>query len=405
MEKTILLIGGIRQAHRYLYAKGYQVIWFGTLDNCEQGDHLSGAKLWFNFDKDEAIDTYIATAKMLAERFNIVSVIGFHDQTQLIAGQIAQALSLPCNVDMVATGNTLDKGKTRALMAEVHQDIVYRVMREREQGKALFDSLNEAQFPLILKPLEGAGSEGIYRIDNAEQGQALLSEGKLPAIVESFVAGCEFSVEGFSENGKHRIVMITQKQRDEQNFVETAHFQPAAISVEQWQIIAQYTQLVLTRLGIKNGISHTEVILRQGDKQPVVVESHTRPGGDYIPEMVEKVTGINLFELAARQALGEQVLDLIPADIPCHRHVGIGFFFADKAGIVEHISGKETLEAQSKEDESIIAFALDVVVGQQVKTMGHSDDRLGYLVYQAPSAQRLREQLKGLSSQVKLAIR
>ncbi|QFU91055.1 ATP-grasp domain-containing protein [Amycolatopsis sp. YIM 10] len=162
-------------------------------------------------------------------------------------------------------------------------------------------------FPLIVKPRSGTGSAGVVKVTDAD-GLALA--GCADLVAEPFLDGEEISVEAFSENGVHRIVGITRKVIDG-NFVELGHDVREATGADA--PVREYVAAVLTALGLENGPSHTELILTAAG--PKIVETHSRAGGDRIPQLLHAATGIDLVELAVRQVFGEQVLGTLDAKL------------------------------------------------------------------------------------------
>jgi biotin carboxylase len=168
-------------------------------------------------------------------------------------------------------------------------------------------------FPLILKPKNGFGSRGVVKLSSpAEFTEDLVSatgvagDPEPTLVVEPYLCGPEISVEAFSEAGVHRVLGITQKLKDE-NFVELGHV--VREPTPQDAPLVEHVPRVLDALGIADGPTHTELILTAAG--PRVVETHTRAGGDQIPQLLHAVSGIDMVELAARQVLGQRVLPML----------------------------------------------------------------------------------------------
>ena len=100
-------------------------------------------------------------------------------------------------------------------------------------------------------------------------------------IVEEYMRGPEVSVETLAVNGKVTIVQITDKITTGQpHFVELGHSQPSSLSYEIQQQIRDITVAANEAIGIKDGPSHTEIIVTE--KGPKIVELGARLGGDCI---------------------------------------------------------------------------------------------------------------------------
>ncbi|MFB8274830.1 ATP-grasp domain-containing protein [Nocardia colli] len=258
-----------------------------------------------------ALDDSATTAEWVAlarrvhelEPMHAVGAFGEYDQHR--AAAIAAALGLPFHTPEVIA-RVYDKTLMRQRLRACGIDDTPAAAVETAQDLEHFAA--EHGLPLILKPRSGSGSEHIVRVSTAAELPAALSQVDGDQLVERYLDGDEVSVEAFSEGGVHRIVGITRKLKDA-GFVEIGHVIRAATATDE--PVARYVRSVLDALGISYGPTHTELI--QTVAGPRIVETHTRAGGDQIPQLLHAATGIDLVELAVRQSLGEQVLPVLDA--------------------------------------------------------------------------------------------
>lgn len=165
-------------------------------------------------------------------------------------------------------------------------------------------------FPVIVKPTDRSGSRGVTKILKPENvndaiNKALNNSIGGRVIVEEFVEGREFSVEMISYKGKHFELAITDKiKTGAPFFVETEHHQPADVSKKLKTEIYEYIKKALTALCLKNGASHSEIIVtKQGEIR--VVEIAGRMGGDFIgSDMVFLSTGYDYVRAVLEVSLG-----------------------------------------------------------------------------------------------------
>jgi len=137
---------------------------------------------------------------------------------------------------------------------------------------------------------------------------------------------------------------ITEKFKEEQHFVEVGHRLPyQGVYSDYERSIHEFVQHALTSIGITHGPSHTEIILTIDG--PKVIETHTRLGGDYIPELINMASGIDLLDLWAKQAMGESIINEIPQTPNMKKSAAIWYGTPSTAGLVKEIIGEE--EAQS----------------------------------------------------------
>ena len=165
-------------------------------------------------------------------------------------------------------------------------------------------------YPIIVKPLDSGGSQGVTKLDSSDGLEEALhvaySRSRTEqAIVEEFVDGREFSVEALSHHGKHYILQITDKVTSgAPHFIEMQHHQPADISMDVADQIKAMVEKALTALKIENSPSHTEIKLNSRGEL-YIIEIGARMGGDFITsDLVRLSTGYDMVKGAIELATG-----------------------------------------------------------------------------------------------------
>lgn len=162
----------------------------------------------------------------------------------------------------------------------------------------------------ILKPSDGSGSRNILTLspstveqDLSEQDHSWIEQG---AIVEAMAIGPEFSVEALSWKGEHSVLGVTRKfTSGAPHFIETGHQFPADVPAELRTALETATKQVLDAAGHQSGLSHTEFIADASGVK--LIESHGRPGGDRISDLVGLATGRSSFHLWFETLLSENL--------------------------------------------------------------------------------------------------
>ncbi|PXX58144.1 biotin carboxylase [Nocardia tenerifensis] len=334
-------------------------------------------------DDRAATDEWVALARAVHEREPIHAVGAFGEYDQRRAAAIADAFGMPFHAPSVID-RVYDKTLMRQRLREQGVDDTPAAPIDSPQDLKHF--ADEFGLPLILKPRSGSGSENIVRVSSAAELDAALAQLDGDRLVERYLEGTEISVEAFSENGIHRVVGITRKFIDA-DFVEIGHGVREATAADE--PVADYVCSVLDALGIAFGPTHTEVI-RTADG-PRIVETHTRAGGDQIPQLLRAATGIDLVELAVRQSLGERVLPVLDAllaepgrpsragairyRVPPASGRLVRVDHRDEAAAVEHVTGctvlkepGEPLVTPMRDSDDRVAFC--TAVADDVETAG-----------------------------------
>lgn len=230
-------------------------------------------------------------------------------------------------------------------------------------------------YPIIVKPLDSGGSQGVTKLDFSDGLEEALrvAYGRSrteQAIVEEFVDGREFSVEALSHEGKHYILQITDKVTSgAPHFIEIAHHQPADISDTITFQIKAVVEKALTALKIENSPSHTEIKLNSKGEL-YIIEIGARLGGDHITsDLVRLSTGYDMVKGAIELAVGR--FKEPKKTLECYSGVYFYSKLAPQIGIIirNHSSYSEIVECEIEE-------------GELVEVQSNAD-RNGYLLYQS----------------------
>jgi biotin carboxylase len=161
--------------------------------------------------------------------------------------------------------STTNKFKMRNTLALHNQPIpFYKLVTSVNE----LDEFN-ISFPVIVKPIDRSGSRGITKVANKSELQKAIFHSQEVSftdkvLVEEFVDGREFSIESITEQGRHKVLQMTEKfTTGAPRYIETAHLAPARLTQEQYSKIETTIIASLTALSIKFGPSHSEVKLKE----------------------------------------------------------------------------------------------------------------------------------------------
>lgn len=226
-------------------------------------------------------------------------------------------------------------------------------------------------YPLVAKPTDLASSAFVRLVgDEAQLREAWHSLDAFPrnfrdqpriplVLLEEYLIGEEVSVEACTYAGETTIVGITDKSlTGHPYFVEDGHMFPASLDEAAVTDIHALVHGALAAVGHDHGISHTEVKLTPDG--PRIVEINPRPGGNYIAELVQHVTGIDLLLAQIDLALGRKP-DLTPRDTGV-ASAAIRFVVPPRAGRVSALHGADSLA----DDPHLARWNLADVAGTDV---------------------------------------
>jgi len=164
--------------------------------------------------------------------------------------------------------------------------------------------LKTEEYPLVVKPVESAGSDGVklcHDFNEAKQHFLLLMSAQkkvggsnAAVLCQEFLRGKEYVVDHVSRDGLHKTMMLWTYDKRPANGAVFVYFGciPLDSQCEEAQIMVPYIRKVLDALGVKNGASHSELIITHDG--PCLVEVNCRAhGGDgnWAPMVRELVGG------------------------------------------------------------------------------------------------------------------
>ncbi|MDH6578821.1 alpha/beta fold hydrolase [Kitasatospora sp. MAP5-34] len=176
------------------------------------------------------------------------------------------------------------------------------------------DALDPAtlEFPLVLKPLDGGGVRNTWVLSDPDAFRATVARavenGSGPWLVEEFVPGTEFKVDGLVRDGEIRLLSVS---RYLQNLIEVhdgglvAHVVLSPDShPELYALTRAVARTAFEALELRDGVFHLEVFQHAEDGEIVFGECAARVGGGRTDEVVKRAYGIDLHDEWARVALG-----------------------------------------------------------------------------------------------------
>lgn len=392
-QKRILMVGDPSPYINYLsQIEGTSVILIQAPDRMGMTNIKQLEELHV-FDLDDA-EKAIALAKALHELKPIDAVWSFTEVGLLTASLVSAALGLPGNTER-AVRLTRDKRAMRQVLNEHNisrvEYFVTNQLYEAEQFVA------QVGYPIILKPANGYGSMSVFRVENHEQLVEYFTymvrdlAGHDSILIEEFLDGPEFSVEFMTVEGRHIPLTITDKLTTNVRCVEVGHTMPSQLPSQTQQEIYDLVTQMLALVDHQVGPTHTEIKLTS--KGPRIIETHTRPGGDFIAYMLEHAFHIELITLTMEHLLGT------PINVRKGREgaAAVRYFQIDP-GRVESITGIEDL----KNHPNLLWLEFNLNVGDEVKEMVSTFTRYGCFVIQADTLQEVHELADELLKRVQI---
>jgi len=367
-----------------------------------------GIQVDFN-NPEKALQTVLdATAGQ-----RITSVIGTDDSTVEITSRIAQSLKLPHN-PVAASQCTRRKDLARQRLKDYNVSIpAFQLIN---LTKNLAAQIDQTQFPAVLKPLMLSGSRGVIRVNNMDEYLcACLRIEKIiqkeyqqeeiegnHLLLEAYIAGAEFAIEGLLEQGKLDILSIFDKPDPLQGpyFEESYYITPSRLDEQQITIMRQLVQDSCKAYGLQQGAVHAEIRLTdeksaQG-QQAYLLELASRSIGGQCAKLLQFGTGASLEEILLRSAIGEKV-----AVKPRQDAAGVLMIPIPGAGILKRVEG--ILKASRV--KYIDDIEISVSEGFELVPLPEGSSYLGFIFAHADEPELVESALREAHSLLKFIIK
>ena len=248
--------------------------------------------------------------------------------------------------------------------------------------------VEDFEFPVIIKPRDNSGSRGVKLCRDKNELQISIDEAlensKLDTVlVEEFIEGPEYSIEGLHHDGKSEVIQFTEKKTTEFPYnVELGHVQPANISDENKQKIREIVAKIGKALHFENCPSHTE--LKINERGIFVIETSPRLGGDYITSTLTPLsTEVNLEDELLKIALGETI-NPQPKAV---QYSGVRFFDFEEGSVIKHVPNEEFV----KNWPHVVDFSFNLKEGDKVNRITSSLNRYGHLTLIAGNRESIED--------------
>ena len=239
------------------------------------------------------------------------------DQTDLpvrTAAYVAEQLGLPgigYETACLFTDKYLMREKCRELGIPT---LNYQKAGNLKEAMAFLETVPDG---VILKPVDNQGSKGVARVDSKEElevkfEQAMRYSKEQAVLIEQFVTGQEFVVEGLAYNYDFQNLICGDTYYFDvpDIFAANTRIFPSQAAGELIERIEALNKKIISGFRLKQGVTHSEFIM-SGD-EIYLIETAARGGGVFISsDLISLSTGLNTEAFLIGIATGTQ--DQVPA--------------------------------------------------------------------------------------------
>ena len=400
-QKKLMLLGGIRYllpAIETAHKHDYLVI---TVDNIPNNIAHQYSDEYHNvsiIDKEAVL--------LLAKELQIDGILSYAvDPGVITAAYVAENMGLPftCSYDTACI--LQDKARFRRFLSENGFNVP--TAKGYTNIEDALNDVNLFHWPVIVKPVDSAGSKGVSRVNTVKDlplaiSNALEVSHKKQFIIEDFLEldGYQSSADCFSIDEKLVYADYSDQLFDKEAanpFTPAMEIWPSTMPKKSQNYLTNELQRLLSLLHCETGIYNVESRLCRNGK-PYIMEVSPRAGGNRIAELQRMGTGIDLIEAEVLKAVGET--------IPCHvvRPQYNGCYVNDivhssTAGIYKGITFDKTFQKNH-----VISKAIYPTVGERVEAFNGAQNAIGSIFLKFRDREECNQKLSRLTSYIKVNI-
>ena len=303
------------------------------------------------------------------------------DRAVPIAAAVAEALNLPGIGTETARLMTNKAAMRRRLSDASIPQPAFAVL---SRGDDLARALESVGPPAVLKPIDSGGQRGIFVVETPDQLRELwpiaLSYSRTGSVIlERYVEGAELNGIAVVCDGEPHLVTLSDRLRPEgRGFgVGWAHLYPSTLAPDTIRRVGEVACAAIRALGLRDGIAFPQLLATQD--AVFVVEVAARVPAGQMADLVRLGTGVDLIQIALRQALGQPIDNTLRLP-KFSRPLAIRFLTADPGvlptGQVHSIGGLDAVRAS----QGVLEADLYLQLGETINSVQVDADRRGYII-------------------------
>ena len=376
--KTVLFVGAGRHQQRAIEYARDRRLRVAAVDRNAQAPGLAAAHIAAVVDFTDAEAVIGVARRHLVDGVLTVSA----DRAVPIVAAVAEELALPGIGRDTAHRLTHKLTMRSALAAGGLPQPRFAGLRSESDIEPALDAVD---FPAVLKPVDSGGQRAVFRVESRDDvgrnlAEALAESPTHEAILEAFVDGIELNGIVIARGGEPALVTLSDRLRPPGiGFgVGWIHVYPPSIDDEQLRLAEHVAVESVRALGLRDAIAFPQLIAEPEGGVAVVEVAARIPGGQ-MADLVRHATGVDLVEVALRQALGEDVPDEVA--LPRFTQpLAIRFFTAEPGtlptGRVLRIGSLEPVLAS----EGVVQADTYLEIGETIRPVRRDGDRRGYVI-------------------------
>ncbi len=317
---------------------------------------------------------------------------GYSEFRTIAACRIAKGLSLPFYAPEEVLRLTQNKRSFKEICRQ------YGLKTPRYfclTGPLDEERLKTLRFPLVVKPVDGAGRKGLHLCRNAEElrwavAQALQASASGEVIVEEYVFGQEFGAIYTIKDGYASLSLLKDKylmRAQREDCLRIFSLAPSMRLDEYVREVDAKLRRMLPGIGVINGVCSVQGI--RNEEGFFFFEMNLRVGGGNDQNIIEAVNGVNYLKMMLSFALTGKMEGDLGRDDPYFPRLCGNLSLYAKAGRIERIG--YTGQMQRAGVEKVI---VSKTPGMTVEQTGTTQQRAFAFFLLADSLQEMKRSIE-----------
>lgn len=316
---------------------------------------------------------------------------------------VAEKLGLPGN--SVETVNLFrNKHLTREKCKEIGlPTIESTAVGTIDEAEEFFEGLRG---PAIIKPVDACASKGVTKIntiDDLRKGfkDTASFSGNGSVIIEKFVTGKEYEVDGIAVNGQLKTLMYADLNEFKipNVFASMTRLYPSVADRSLIDKMLEYDLKVLKEFGLWQGLTHSEYIVDDTTGEIYLIETAARGGGTFIGTVIAGLqTEIDTTDFLIDIALGKR--GTLPDFETAKCHSGYVAFYLP-AGEVVSVTGIDKVHTLPY----VAKTTMDEIKLGNITAEFHDKRNRHAIILHASSRAELNERIKHIRSILNIKIK
>ena len=399
-QKKLMLLGGLRYLLPVIKAAHDLGIYVITVDYIPDNIAHKYSDEYHNvsiIDKDAVLE--------LAQKTQIDGIMSFAvDPGVVCAAYVANKMGLP-SPPLESVEILQNKAKFRHFLESNGFNVPKsRGYQRQDKAQALID-VDYFTWPVIVKPVDSAGSKGVMRVNNPKALDNAIDNAVENSISGSFIIedfiekdGYSTDTDSFSANNELKFFSLNNQYFDNQAknpYTPSAYSWPSRMPESYQKELREEVQRLIKLLNMGSSVYNVETRVGK-DGKAYIMELSPRGGGNRLCEMLKYATGLDLIQNAVKAAIGIKDFDV--QQRPYKGNWGEVILHSDKSGIFEGLEIAEDVE------KYIVEKDLWINDGDKIANFNGANDAIGTLVLNFDSQEQLFEKMNNQKNWLKIKI-